>query len=68
MDTSQGSYKFIESQGQDGKGPIVDHNTFSSVGNYMLLAQNRGAKGYKLAMFTSPTLRNAAADCTLRFW
>ena len=68
IDTSSGSYKFTESSGQDGNGPLTDHNTFSSTGNYMLLSPNRGSKGYRLAMFTSPTLHNAAADCTLRFW
>ena len=67
-DTSVGSYKFVSSTGRSGGGPSIDHTKRTADGHYMMLADNRGASGYKLAELMSPTLRNAAADCTLRFW
>jgi len=67
-DTSTGSYEFVQSTGASAKGPSTDHTSFSKTGKYMLVDTKRGASGYKLAMLTSPTLRNAGVDCTLRFW
>jgi len=59
---------FNKSTGNTGDGPLKDHGTFSAAGSYMLVSPNRGKNGYKLAELYSPTLQDASADCTLRFW
>ena len=69
-DTSKGNFKWFRKNGRTTSyltGPSTDHTKGDSNGYYVYVEASVG-KNYDLATFNSPTLKQAAATCTMNFW
>ncbi|XP_022097778.1 MAM and LDL-receptor class A domain-containing protein 1-like isoform X1 [Acanthaster planci] len=65
-----GAYTWVRYRGatpSQNTGPTYDHTTLTAQGWYMYVDSNSNA-GSAWAELHSPTLRNSAASCELRFW
>ena len=70
QDTSKGNFKWFRKNGRTLSyltGPSTDHTKGDASGYYAYVEASVG-KNFDLATFNSPTIKQAAATCTMNFW